>query len=151
MPAPAGNQFWKLRSSHGRNPIFSSAEQLWDACEQYFDWVEANPLAEDVLVTYQGEATHEPVTKMRAMTLSGLCIFLDISQETWGEYRKREGFSAVTTRVDDIIRTQKFEGAAAGLLHANLIARDLGLTEKSEHTGAAPFVLHLSEAMKGVL
>lgn len=73
---------------------------------------------------------------MRAMTVSGLCIFLDISQQAWGEYRDRDGFGEVTSRVDEIIRTQKFEGASAGLLNANIIARDLGLADKSELGGA---------------
>ena len=31
-----------------------------------------------------------------------------------------------------VIRTQKFEGASAGLLNANIIARDLGLSDKTE-------------------
>ncbi|MDC9826565.1 terminase small subunit, partial [Devosia sp. ZB163] len=38
-------------------------------------------------------------------------------------------------RVDEIIRAQKFEGAAAGLLNPNIIARDLGLADKQELTG----------------
>lgn len=135
MAAPAGNQFWKARSSHGRKPIFEDAEKLWEACCEYFEWVEANPLWEDKLVTFQGAATHEPVAKMRAMTLDGLCIFLDINRTTWDEYRKREDFTPVSSRVDQIIRTQKFQGAAADLLNPNIIARDLGLAERSELTG----------------
>lgn len=135
MPAPAGNRFWEARSSHGRAPIFASPDDLWDACVEYFDWIEANPLYEDHLVTFQGMAKHEPVAKMRAMTVSGLCIFLDIGRRTWDDYRAREEFSPVTTRVDEIIRTQKFQGAAADLLNPNIIARDLGLAEKSEVTG----------------
>lgn len=135
MPAPTGNQFWKARSTHGRKPLFATPDDLWDACSQYFEWVEANPLYEDKLVTFQGAATHEPVAKMRAMTVAGLCIFLDISQQAWGEYRAREGYGEVTSRVDEIIRTQKFEGASADLLNANIIARDLGLADKSELTG----------------
>lgn len=132
MTAPIGNQFWKKRSSHGRKPIFPDAETLWEACCQYFEWVEQNPLKEAQAFAYQGTVTVHELSKMRAMTVSGLCIFLDISQEAWGDYRKREGFSEVTTRVDEIIRTQKFEGASAGLLNANIIARDLGLSDKSE-------------------
>lgn len=135
MAAPLGNQFWKARSSHGRNPIFATPDALWDACAEYFEWVEANPLWSDNLITYQGAGTHEPIAKMRAMTLGGLCIFLDIARRTWDEYRAREDFLPVTTRVDEIIRTQKFQGAAADLLNANIIARDLGLAEKNEHTG----------------
>lgn len=135
MSAPLGNQFWKARSSHGRKPIFPDPENLWDAACQYFDWVDANPLYEDKLVTFQGMASHEPVAKMRAMTISGLCIFLGISQQAWSEYRLRDGFGEVTREIEDIIRDQKFTGAAADLLNANIIARDLGLADKSELTG----------------
>ena len=73
--------------------------------------------------------------KMRAMTIGGLCIFLDIDRTTWIEYASREGFSQVTTRVEAVIRDQKFTGASAGLLNPNIIARDLGLADKSEVTG----------------
>lgn len=133
MAAPAGNEFWKQRSTHGRKPIFASPDDLEAACIEYFEWVEANPLYSAEAFAYQGVVTIEPIAKMRAMTISGLCIFLDISQQAWGEYRTREGFGEVTTRADEIIRTQKFEGASAGLLNPSIIARDLGLSDKSEH------------------
>jgi hypothetical protein len=135
MTAPKGNSFWKARSSHGRKPIFGSPEDLWTAAVEYFDWVEANPLYEDKLVTFQGAATHEPVAKMRAMTIGGLCIFLDISQQAWSEYRTRQGFGEITSQIEQIIRNQKFTGAAADLLNANIIARDLGLADKQELSG----------------
>lgn len=136
MAAPAGNQFWKARSSHGRNPIFAEPDSLWGACSEYFEWVEANPLYEDKLTSYQGVNTHEPVAKMRAMTLSGLCIFLDISRQGWAEYRAKQDFSDITSRVEEVIRTQKFEGASADLLNPSIIARDLGLADKTELSGA---------------
>lgn len=137
MAAPLGNSFWKARSSHGRKPTFATPEDLWDACAEYFEWVEANPLEEDNLVTFQGHAKHEPVAKMRAMTITGLCIFLDIETRTWRLWAadKEHGLFPVTTRVDEVIRTQKFEGAAAGFLNPNIIARDLGLADKSEFSG----------------
>lgn len=135
MSAPKGNQFWKQRSSHGRKPVFQTPDELWEACSEYFDWVEDNPLKEAKPFAYQGEITIAEVSKMRAMTLSGLCIFLDIDRTTWAEYAKKQDFSPVTTRVDEIIRTQKFEGASADLLNANIIARDLGLADKAELTG----------------
>lgn len=133
MSAPKGNRFWELRSSHGRKPIFAEPEQLWEAAAEYFKWVEQNPLYEDKLVTFQGAATHEPVAKMRAMTIGGLCLFLDIDRTTWPEYGKKDGFSQVVTRVEEVIRDQKFAGAAADLLNPNIIARDLGLAEKQEY------------------
>src|SRR5258708_6949863 len=136
MSAPVGNRFWETRSSHGRDPIFASSDDLWTACCEYFAWVDENPLYEAKAFAFQGAVTIENLPKMRAMTISGLCIFLDISVRTWGDYRAREDFVPITTRVDEIIRTQKFQGAAADLLNPNIIARDLGLADKSEITGA---------------
>lgn len=135
MAPPLGNQFWRARSSHGRAPIFASPDDLWEACVEYFEWIEANPLKEAQAFSYQGTVTLKDLPKMRAMTVTGLCIFLDISFQTWSDYRARDGFIEITTRVDEVIRNQKFQGAAAGLLNANIIARDLGLADKSELTG----------------
>lgn len=135
VAAPKGNKFWKVRAKHGRKKLFSSPDVLWDSCVQYFEWVDANPLKEEKVFHTDGRITRADISKMRAMTISGLCIFLDIDQTTWGDYRKNKDFSLVTTRAEEIIRTQKFTGAAADMLNANIIARDLGLSDKREHTG----------------
>lgn len=131
MSAPKGNQFWKARTKHGRDKLFASSDALWEACCEYFQWVEDNPLHEVKAFAYQGMVTQEPVPKMRAMTIDGLCIFLDIHPSTWYDWRdKKNGFSDIVSRVESVIRSQKFAGAAADLLNANIIARDLGLTDK---------------------
>ena len=143
-----GNRFWEARSSHGAKPKFGKAEDLWSACCEYFEWVEDNPLYADNLVTFRGTATHEPVAKMRAMTIHGLCIFLDVTFETWSEWRRsRPDLSDVIARTEAIIYQQKFSGAAADLLNANIIARDLGLADKSEHSGpdGGPLAVQLIE------
>jgi len=138
MAAPKGNRFWEIRSSHGRAPIFKSPDDLWNACCEYFAWVEENPLWEAKLTSYQGVSTVETLPKMRAMTIDGLCLFLDIGRRTWDEYAKREDFVPVVTRAEATIRSQKFAGAAAELLNPNIIARDLGLVDKQEreHKGS---------------
>jgi len=135
MAAPVGNRFWEARSSHGRKPIFDCPEKLWVACCEYFEWVDDNPLQEEKIFQYQGMIVRDTASKMRAMTIEGLCIFLDIAKRTWDGYGNREDFVPVTTRVEEIIRNQKFTGAAADLLNPNIIARDLGLSDKSELTG----------------
>jgi hypothetical protein len=133
MAAPKGNQFWKARSSHGRNPIFTDSDQLWTACEEYFEWVYDNPL--ESAIVYQGELKEDALPKMRAMTISGMCLFLDIDQSTWENYRDRKDFFRVTKKAEQIIYNQKFAGAAADMLNPNIIARDLGLADKKEHSG----------------
>jgi hypothetical protein len=152
VSAPIGNKFWEARSSHGRAPIFGSPDDLWSSCLEYFEWVETNPLYEAKAFAFQGTVTLQDLPKMRAMTVSGLCIFLDISVKTWAEYRDREDFTPITTRVDEIIRTQKFQGAAADLLNPNIIARDLGLTDKSEvdQTTTHEMGASVSDLMKAI-
>ncbi len=130
-----GNRLWEARSRAGRRPLFDNSDALWAACVEYFEWVDANPLYEDRLVTFKGCCWHEPVAKMRAMTLSGLCFFLDIDMSTWEDWRKRADLIEAVTRAEAVIYNQKFAGAAAELLSPTIIARDLGLADRSEVTG----------------
>lgn len=149
MAAPQGNQFWKLRTKHGRDKLFSSPKVLWDEACKYFEWSDANPLKtveqarggkskRKVEVSEKGVSVEETglieLPLMRAYTWDGLEIFLDI--DSLREYKTNKDykdFSQVITRIGKIIYTQKFEGSAAGLLNANIIARDLGLVDKKEH------------------
>jgi len=139
MSAPKGNEFWKLRSKHGRDKIFSTPNILWDAACEYFEWCESNPLEE---VDFRGKDAVEIVLpRMRAFTLHGLCIFLDVHTKYFNDFeyglkdkkdKKSKDFSNVLTRIREIIYNQKFTGAAAGFLNPNIIARDLGLQDKKE-------------------
>ena len=137
MQFKKGNKFWLARSSHGRKPIFSNPEQLRNACYEYFQWVEDNPLYEEKIFHSQGIITKDTITKMRAMTIGGLRIFLGICEQTWVNYKNNPDFLGVVKEVEEIIYNQKFTGAAADLLNSNIIARELGLADKqqNEHTG----------------
>lgn len=129
MGAPTGNKFWEIRSSHGRKPLFDNPDRLWSAAVEYFEWNEENPLYESRLVSFQGESKLEQVPLMRAMTIEGLCLFLDIDQQTLKNYEDKEDFFGVVHKIRNVIKKQKFEGASAGLLNSNIIARDLGLRD----------------------
>lgn len=132
----AGNRLWEARSTAGPKPVFATAEALWAACEEYFQWITDNPLYEAKAFSYEGKVTIASMPKMHAMTITGLCLFLDVTDATWREWRaSRADLSAVISRVEKIIYEQKFTGAAADLLNANIIARDLGLADKKELTG----------------
>lgn len=134
---PVGNQYWQTRAKHGRDGIWSTPDDLLADCIGYFEWLEKNPLFEDKISAYQGVVTHEAVAKMRAATLDGLQIHLGITDNTWRNYRANPDFFRVVEYTEKAIRQQKFAGAAADLLNANIIARDLGLRDnvQAEHTG----------------
>lgn len=138
MGAPKLNQFWKLRSKHGRDKIFSDPNIFWEASCEYFEatdkrkWIRKDWVGKDAI-----EVSRETETPY---TISGLCLFLDIDEDTLNNYgtkAKYKDFFGIVSRVKKIIFTQKFEGAAVGAFNANIIARDLGLTDKKElgHTG----------------
>ena len=139
-PFGATNQFWKARSRHGRFPKFPEGEEgarmLLEACEDYFTWCEENPLLEDKAYAYEGAVTHDPVEKLRAFTLNGLTLFIDVADTTWRDWRAtRQDLLPVITWAETTIKDQKFVAAAAGLLNANIISRDLGLADKTEISG----------------
>lgn len=137
MPAPLKNKFWEVRAKHGRDKIFSSPDKLWKAACEYFQWVENNPLWENKVAQFQGEPVDMPAAKMRAMTIRGLARFLHINRDTWYDYRKQKDFSDICEEIEGIIYDQKFSGAAADLLNASIIQRELGLKDKTELSGDA--------------
>jgi len=134
MTFQSGNQFWKARSSHGRNSIYTEPEVLLEACNQYFEWIEENPLIEHKPMIVDKTVEMVLVPKIRAMTIEGCARFVRLGYSTWCEYRQKPDFSEVIKEAEEIMREQKFTGAAGGFLNPNIIARDLGLKERSDVT-----------------
>lgn len=132
-----GNRFWEVRSSHGRKPIFQTPEILWNAAAEYFAWVEKNPLWETKLFAYEGQISSGEMPKLRIMTITSLCIFLDISTDTWALYKKRPEFIGTCRAIEEIVREQALAGASSGHLNAMIVARYLGLKDSinAELTG----------------
>jgi hypothetical protein len=151
MAAPKGNRFWEARSSHGRKPIWDNPQELYDACVEYFEWVEANPLWETKPMIVNGEVYDAPTAKMRAMTIEGLCVFLGIARPTWDEYKHKQDFSYIVSLVNNTMYEQKLTGAASGLLVATIIQRELGLKEASSVTVETPqgIVFNMNYGGKG--
>jgi hypothetical protein len=132
MPAPKKNSFYLLRSKNGRDQKYSDPKMLLEACYQYFTEVDNNPWIKKEPIR-GGDSVGKliDVPTARPYTKKGMCIFIGITLQTWENYRKQEGFLDIITHVEDIIYTQKFEGAAVGAFNHNIIARDLGLKENS--------------------
>lgn len=151
-PFELGNEIWRLVKNPGRKREFESPEQLWQEAVKYFQWVDENPYpAEDFI--RGGDYAGQKVTihRKRPYTLQALCIFLEVNTVYFNHFeaqlkdRKDEislAFSKVVTCIREIIYTQKFEGAAAGFFHHNIIARDLGLVDKKDQSIHAKVTPH---------
>lgn len=137
MAAPAGNNFWERRSKHGRDLLFATPELMWIAATEYFEYCIDNPL---MSTEYVGkDATMVLVPKVQAFTYQGLCLYLGCNTAFFRQFKETElgktkDFSTVLTRIEETIYHQKFIHAAAGFLNANIIARDLGLADKTDIT-----------------
>ena len=158
MAAPKGNQFWKIRSKHGRDKLFATPKLMWEAACEYFQWCDDNPFyeteqAKSVSKPFKDKETGEvtfpeqfvKLPKMRPYTIQGLCLYLDCNVLYFNQFENNlkdkvdsesKDFSIITTRIRETIYNQKFSGAASGFLNASIIARDLGLADKQEMSGS---------------
>ncbi|MCK5603198.1 DNA-packaging protein [Candidatus Pacearchaeota archaeon] len=118
---------WDNGHMIGRPPAFNSPEQLYELAQEYFQWIEDNPLLESKMCSFQGVNEVEEVPKKRPFTLGGLCLYLGVHLNTLLAYRDYANYSDVYKYIELTIREQKFEGAAAGFFNHAIIARDLGL------------------------
>ena len=149
MAAPIGNDFWKLRRDFEGDGKILSLETLFTKAQEYVEYCLNNPLIE---TDFRGkDATMVLVPKMRAMNKWGLCHHLGISTDTLDNWAKDDSkYLDIITQVKQMMFAYKLEGAAAGLLHANIIARELGLKEQSEvNTNANISILNIDPLADG--
>lgn len=154
MAAPKGNQFWKIRSKHGRDKLFETPDLLEKAACEYFEWCEENPFQEEQIINKTSKIedpltggiivlpyTKATVAKMRPFTYEGLCRYLNCDTSYFRAFKsqKREGaedFITVISGIEETIRNQQYSGSASGFLNANIVSRYLGLADKTktDHT-----------------
>ena len=131
--------FWretKEQAVKGRPRFFETPEELADACTKYFEWCENNFIEEEVLVSYKGVTTKETKAHPKALLIGSMCVFIGVDEKTWRGWRTtRPDLLPSIQWAEKVIYDQKFTGASGGLLNANIIARELGLADKSELTG----------------
>lgn len=129
---PTENQFWKLRSKSGRDTLFASPQAMREAAEEYFNWCDAHPFYKaEAIKSGDMAGTLMKVPVMRPYTYEGFLSYIDAGKEYWRQFKKEHppDFSGIIDWISQTIYNQKFSGAAANLLNANIIARDLGLRD----------------------
>lgn len=132
MAAPKGNEFWKLRSKHGRDKIFETPEIMLEACYEYFEHQSKQVWNK---IDYKGKDVEKvEIPTPSPFSLTGLCIFLGVNTVYFNQFEKdcSKDFSKVIKHVREVIYTQKLEGASVGAYNANIIARELGLADKKD-------------------
>lgn len=134
--------YWQELKKVGRPRKCDDPEKLWLVACDYFTWAVNNPLYKKEVIKggdLAGEIVSVPID--RPFTWQGLENHLRINglMAKLDDYRANknnnyEAFSDILTCISNIIVEQKYTGALVGTYNPNLIARDLGMTEKSETT-----------------
>lgn len=145
-----GNQFWLRRATHGRDMLFGSPTLLDEAAGEYFEDIVKNPIYS---VDFKGkDATRVMVPHIEPFTINGMCLFFKCSNSWWRNFKANQkkiknneeakeesrelarDFLAVIHAIEQIITRQKFSGAVCGMYNANIIAREMGLIDKTDLT-----------------
>jgi len=139
-----GHSIWRVVTPfRSTKKAFDNPEHLWNAACDYFKWVDANPDYEEkpVIVTKPGRFTGSEVkmikiAKKQPYTMRELCVFIGVSPGYFKQLKAHgadaEIWLPVVRDIEAIVYSQQFKGAASGFFHANLMARALGLAEKTE-------------------
>jgi hypothetical protein len=131
MAAPKGNAYYLLAVGF-QKPKSYLPDELSQKAIEYFEWNAKNPLIEQKVF---GTGIRMNIKKLRAMSMVGFCNFASIDTDTFKNYEKQEEYFDICKSIRNIIYQQKLEGAAADLLNPSIIAREIGLADKTEITG----------------
>ncbi len=138
-----GNRFWEARTTVKK--YFEEPDALYASAEEYFNYCFDNPveITEKVKVTGGINPTDTDKTREIPILFSwkGFCVFLGVTDSYFRKFRfdlksmadkeKAERFVTVIEQIDMVMYTQKLQGAAGGVYKENIIARELGLADKT--------------------
>ena len=125
-----------------KKKYIETPEILWQYFLDYVEKEKANPMLKVEYVGKEGERVNTPLQV--PITFEGFECYLwdldviasltDYSANKNGVY---DSYSTILTRIKQNCFSQNFKGASVGLFNASIIARKLGLIEKTqtEHSG----------------
>lgn len=128
----------QIKKANGRPRYIANGDALIERYNEYVDWCDNNPLKEQkVFGSAKDGVVKTTVDKRRVRTVKGFCKYLGITNRCWELWCKnREDLQDAIADIRDDISNDKYEGGVAGLYHAGIIYRDLGLIEKRETDNA---------------
>jgi hypothetical protein len=132
MAATKGNSFYLLRSKTGRDKVFSSPSKLEEVFLEYVNICKENPIYRQESHVKEGTVDIEVP---RPMSIKGFCIFAGITEKTFYNYRKMEGYEDyfhIIAHIEEVCYQNSLDFAEAGVYNPSIVARKLKLTDKQE-------------------
>lgn len=147
--------YWEWRKNTGRPKAIRTPKEMWEYACGYFRSIDEYPFLKQeqrknpikiekgtIIDDNLREEIKNPVIGLetiRPYTWAGFEAYLfergvlaNLDHYKCNLENRYQEFIGVIRAIDKIMFAQKFEGAAAGVFNANIIARDLGLADKSQ-------------------
>jgi len=132
--AALGNNYWQFRNKHGRDHKYTP-EAFWDEAEKYFKWMAGRSwVKHEAIKSGDMAGALVKIPTSTPMSIETFCLFADIAHQTFLNYEKHTDFVEVCSRIRAVIEMHQFEGATVGAYNPSIIARKLGLTDKTDVT-----------------
>ena len=139
---PWDEGYWEWRAENppvGRPKTFTP-KKLWELACKYFERTRNNHFyKQDFIKGGEMAGTIVQLKLTRPFTWQGFEDYLNeqgliarIDDYKLNRDGRYGAFVDVVRAIDSVIYSQKFERAASGVFNANIIARDLGLADKSQ-------------------
>jgi hypothetical protein len=134
--------YWEWRKNTGRPKNLKSPEQLWGLACDYFQMVDEMPAERQDFIR-GGESAGRIITLENVQPynwagfedfLSERAVIAKLDDYKSNKDNRYSEYADVIARIRNAMFDQKFRGAAVGAFKENIIARDLGLTDKTEST-----------------
>lgn len=149
--------YWEWRKKVGAPKAIKSSKQFWSLACEYFQSIDERPFLKQeqrkspikiaagaIIDDETMEEIKNPIIELkniRPYTWAGFEAFLfekgvlaNLDHYKCNLEGRYQEFVEIIRAVDKVMFSQKFEGAASGAFNANIIARDLGLADKSQLT-----------------
>ena len=126
----------------GRPKKLSSPKKLWELFCDYYDLVKNNPATkEDFIRGGEHAGSKIRLQLEKPLTWAGFesmlrdrDVIAKMEDYKANKDNRYTDFAEVIARIEQKMWDDKFTGASVGIYNANIIARDLGLSDKSEST-----------------
>ena len=119
------------------NKYIETPEKLWELFESYVEKERSNPMYKVEYVGKDGDRVDTPLQV--PITFEGFECYLadegiiqDLGKYSANTDNAYTEFVTIITRIRNNCFVQNFKGASVGLFNANIIAKKLGLIEKTQ-------------------
>lgn len=148
MAIPKGNKLWKIQAEHSKDTLLASPRLLLESAFEYFAWCDKHPLSKSEAVKSGSECGRIiEIPLSRPYSVSGFCGYIGCSVSYLEQVRATADseVNEAIERIEDIVRTQLFEGAAIGTFSTSIVSKWMGepSVQTSDNESPEGSVLHI--------